>query len=171
MKSTILLFCFILLLFGEVFAEDQLEKDNFVMENDNCIIIGAFTKSLQANPNVVVFEYRCASKQFPESVFVSNKYIFKGRTGESTFEIRYIPDGVMTHFDMNENREVPADMKLFFERDSIVPLKISIGDPCKAERKVYLKMIALSGNRLEYQIILPECLKKYLATHKSGGDL
>jgi hypothetical protein len=168
MKIITLCLC-VTLFFCGVASSDEPEKTKFADDGGmNCTITGAVTKPLEVAPNNIIFEYRCHNRGFPE-IFIANQYIFKGRTGDNTFEIKYIPSGVMTqsrYMTSSEDLELPAEMKLFFERDSVLPLKITIGDPCKTERKVYLKLITLKGNGLEYQIILPECLKNQIEQNK-----
>jgi len=42
---------------------------------------------------------------------------------------------------------------------SFSPFKSITHTNCTSEDKVFLKMIKLQGNQLEYQTILPDCLK------------
>lgn len=70
--------------------------------------------------------------------FTNFEYTFLGRTGDKTFEIKaliYERGGVISN----------NTLKLFFEKDSIIPL----GEGYK------LKMLDLKGNTLIYQLIKP----------------
>jgi hypothetical protein len=52
-------------------------------------------------------------------------------------------------------------INLFFEENGLCPLSfVMLYSGCSKDEKVFLKMIKLQGNQLEYQIILPNCLKR-----------
>jgi hypothetical protein len=128
---------------------------------------GAFNKIGIVEPNGTIFKFHYAHKNFPLDVFYSKIYIFLGRTGEKTFELQYKPEGLITEqktLHLTGEREYPAKINLFFTENDLYPLKIYFPKPCSKEDKVYLKMLKLQGNEFQYQIILPECLKKLIKT-------
>lgn len=122
---------------------------------------GSFNKSGIAEPNGTIFKFHYADKKSPLDIFHSNIYIYMGRTGEKTFELQYRPEGIfMTPDNFASIREHPAKINLYFTENDLYPLKIKQAGLCTKDDKVYLKMLKLKGNQLEYQIVLPDCLKK-----------
>lgn len=150
-----------------VYADSLSNLEQFSFEDPELkgtyTLSGAFNKTGTAEPNGTLFKFHYADKKFPFDVFYSNIYVFLGRTGEKTFEVQYRPEGLFTKPDnFSSMREHPAKINLYFTDNELYPLKINYVKPCTKEDKVYLKMLSLKGNGFDYQIILPDCLKKYI---------
>jgi hypothetical protein len=93
-------------------------------------------------------------------VGILEDFIYSGRTGDKTFEIIYKGSDIRPRTPpiLEKRRE---KINLFFEENSVCPLSfIALYSGCPKTEKVFLKMIKLQGNQLEYQIILPNCLKR-----------
>jgi hypothetical protein len=118
------------------------------------ILFGCFSKSGIALPNDILFQYR-----YYDTTYLTGQnldFTYSGRTGDKTFGIIYKASDLQ---DLREeNRE---KMNLFFEESGLCPLSFPmVFSGCSTDEKVLLKMIKLQGNQLEYQIILPNCLKR-----------
>ena len=119
---------------------------------------GHFSEPAIASPNDYIFTYFFQNKSYPNerSFWNYNNYKFKGRTGDKTFEISYTyksPSGI-------DKTDI---LNCFFEENTTLPMKFDIiYSGCSSDDKVELKMLKLSGSSLEYQVILPECLKSYI---------
>lgn len=114
-------------------------------------------------PNTIIAEsqvtlkYRNPTGYTPtyEVEVLKASYTFLGRTGDKTFEVRFIDTG----YDVKNEK-----ISMFFEENELVPLdlKVELASSCTKTDKIYMKMFKLKGNQLEYQIILPDCLKNKL---------
>ncbi|MDA8084089.1 MAG: hypothetical protein M0024_10575 [Nitrospiraceae bacterium] len=79
-------------------------------------------------------------------------YFFYGRTGDKTFDVRRKATGSfgedsIYHYYFTPNETVDIDYAG------------GMGNGCAKDDDILLKFIELKGNRLTYQIILPNCLK------------
>ena len=134
-----------------------IEKLSLEISSNNKIDLqGYFSRSGIAEPGDTIFEYYEGN----EYVFQSNTYIFAGRVGDRNFELEYKPGGLGTNPTLR-----PTKLNVYYTKGGTFSLKIST-TKCGSEQeedleRVYLKMINLSGNKLEYQIILPECIKQF----------
>jgi hypothetical protein len=144
-----------MLIWNISFALD-LESIKFKAPKNNeyqIIVFGCFSKSGIALPNDVIFQYRYYHTT--HLIGGNEDFTYSGRTGDKTFEVIY----KSSDLDLREkNRE---KINLFFEENGSCPLSfLSLFSGCSTNEKVLLKMIKLQGNQLEYQIILPNCLKR-----------
>ncbi|MBI5043197.1 MAG: hypothetical protein HZC10_05080 [Nitrospirae bacterium] len=115
---------------------------------------GFFSKSGIANPNDTIFTFLGEHKEFSRDIYYFNQYKFIGRTGEKTFEIMAIEKG--PGLRLKETRE---KINMYFDDTAPYSLKfMSMNTKCDQKDRVLLKMIKLSGNQLEFQLILPDCL-------------
>jgi hypothetical protein len=119
---------------------------------------GYFSKSGIASPNESLFSYNCGHTKM--LVGIIEDFMFSGRTGDKTFEIIYTSSDLRPSTrPINERKR--EKINLFFEENSLCPLSfMSLYSGCSKDEKLFLKMIKLQGNQLEYQIILPNCLKR-----------
>jgi hypothetical protein len=114
-----------------------------------------------AVPNTLIveaqltFKYKNPAWYNPTSEIevIKAEYTFSGRTGDKIFEVRYIDTG---HF--NQNRKI----RRFFEENDRFPLNLSVYrfSDCKENDKIFMNMLKLKDNQLEYQLIFPKCLKR-----------
>lgn len=154
MKKIKIVIVLVSVLFGPSFSfGGELESIKFDSpeSKDRAIVLqGFFSKSGIASPTDTLFFYGCYS------IVTSweDKYVFTGRTGNKTFEItRFFP--IMLRKEETKTLKI----NLYFEENSLCPLEIfPIHSGCSKNDKVFLKMIKLQGNQLEYQIMLPDCL-------------
>ena len=149
-----------MLIWNISFALD-LESIKFKAPENNgyqIIVFGCFSKSCIALPNDIIFQYRYYHTT--HLIGGNEDFTYSGRTGDKTFEVIYkssdiIPDQFSTR---EKNRE---KINLFFEENGLCSLSFSsVFSGCSIDEKVLLKMVKLQGNQLEYQIILPNCLKR-----------
>ncbi len=119
---------------------------------------GYFSKAGIASPNDSLFSYNCNNTTV--LVGIIENFTYSGRTGDKTFEILYTSSDIRP--STPPIRETKREkINLFFEENSVCPLSfMSLYSGCSNDEKVVLKMIKLQGNQLEYQIILPNCLKR-----------
>jgi hypothetical protein len=116
------------------------------------IMFGCFSKSGIAVPNDILFQYRYFTTYLTGGI---KDFTYSGRTGDKTFEIIYKTS------DLNLREKEREKINLFFEENGSCPLPfVSLFSGCSVNEKILLKMIRLQGNQLEYQIILPNCLKR-----------
>lgn len=136
------------------FGNDR-EKITFdAPRNPECTIgiSGFFSKSGIAEPNDTIFSYLYENKRSPLAIYYLNQYNFLGRTGEKTFEIKYVTGGTVAP-------KTSEKINMYFEDNDLYPLKIiMLNTNCSKDDKIFLKMLKLQGNKLGYQIILPDCL-------------
>lgn len=119
---------------------------------------GYFSKSGYASPNDLLFLYRSNSTKMLVGIIEDFRY--SGRTGDKTFEIIYTSSDIRPSTQPIRERK-KEKINLFFEKNGLCPLSfVSLHSGCSKDEKVFLKMIKLQGNQLEYQIILPNCLKR-----------
>jgi|WetSurSiteA1Bulk_404760.scaffolds.fasta_scaffold80785_1 hypothetical protein len=113
-----------------------------------------------AVPNALIleaqltFKYKNPAWYNPtcEIEVIKAEYTFSGCTGDNIFEIRYIDTGL---YSQNEK------IRQFFEENDRVPLDLSVYSflNCTENDRIFMKMLKLKDNHLEYQIIFPKCLK------------
>ena len=119
------------------------------------ITLGGFlTKSGTVNPNETMFTYSDQNKKYPNDprCFSYVEYKFSGRTGEKTFEISRAEKIV-------QSRPTTEKISMYFDEANLYPLQITpIYVNCSKDEGVFLKMVTMQGNQLEYRIILPDCL-------------
>ena len=151
-----------MLIWNFSFALD-LESIKFKAPEDTgyeIIVFGCFSKSGIALPNDILFQYRYYHTTY--LIGGNEDFTYSGRTGDKTFEIIYKGSDLDLLEKGRENIEKRREkINLFFEENGSCPLSfLSMFSGCSTNEKVLLKMIKLQGNQLEYQIILPNCLKK-----------
>ena len=119
---------------------------------------GYFSKSGNASPNEIIFSYKSGHTEM--SIGFWEEFLYSGRTGDKTFEIIYSLFQIIP--SAKPIREIKREkLNLFFEESSLCPLSfINFLSGCSEDEKTFLKMIKLQGNQLEFQIILPNCLKR-----------
>jgi hypothetical protein len=158
MHKQIIVFIIVLsLLLVSVVYADDLETISFVSpsRSDWTITIkGNFSKpGLVSSGGTLFSVFEKAQGRFSYNSF---DYLFTGRTGEKTFEIQYKCKTSSTRYD-DKKINMYLDDNLYHL--SFFPFSGPIYSNCTKDDKVYLKKIQLQGNQLEYQIILPDCLK------------
>ena len=145
------------------FAE-KLETINFDDPKNSkweITLDGFFDKTGISNPNDRLFTYFENLKTAPLGLYHGFEYIYLGRTGEKTFEIQHII------IDFVKEIEKKEKISMYFVKGDLYPLKrYRMHSSCSNEDNIFLKMVNLKGNQLEYQIILPDCLKKGSANKK-----
>lgn len=128
-------------------------------ENDTTYtlyITGRFDQASKANLNDLIFS---GSGSVGEEALIGDfiEYRFLGRTGEKTFDLGYKSNG--------NGVAAESDSKLSVYFNKKEPLKIPLdfiaaySPGCKTTDFLLLKMINLKGNSLDFQLILPSCLK------------
>lgn len=145
----------------------------------NEYMTGNFKKAGEANPGDSLLWFYSKMDATTDTGthywFTDNKkYVFKGRTGDKTFEIEFTyeedKDSSMKKFEREagiKNKSKVQKLNMFFEKDSLYELKEinfltwTHGVRCPEDaKKVFLKMLELKGNQLIYQIIIPDCVTK-----------
>lgn len=179
MTKIILTIIVILLTFPVwTFSAETLDIITLLTNNDEEVVMkGSFANIGKANPGDALFFWMLDHHVKPTFIF-ARKYVFLGRTGDKTYEIQFISStkaAAIPPFSKEENKDEFTKMNMFFDKDSLFELKglffipKNYGKGCTADDKLYLKMLSLKGNELQYQIILPECLKFW--DHKDEGKL
>jgi len=146
--------CFILLLILLSFsfqAYGENKSTTYTTENSpDWVISHSYTDGpVKVNPGENIFSFRDKRKGTDLSHY--DQYQFIGRTGTDTFEMKH------NYGRMQMKNE--ETLKMFFEKDSTFPLEFWFGYTSCNNEKIELKMLNLQGNQLEYEIILPQCLK------------
>lgn len=124
-------------------------------DNDVITLSGMFNKSRAVSPGEMIFAYlRTLNDGQMESLF---QYNFDGRTGDKTFDLRQIE----WHFGKREEKKI----SVYFDPDAPLPVKamsvyLQVGAGCAAGEVPKIAMIKLTGNELETQVLLPDCLRK-----------
>lgn len=136
------------------------------------ILIGPFNKSGIASRDDLLFAFGVVENHPKENKlyeFNYQEFRFLSRTGEKTFEVKHYGKSQGPKYNVNEK------LLIYFATDDIYPLKFyeyswafSVPEylksnyfvKCSKSDEAYLKMIKLDGNRLEFQVILPECVRK-----------
>jgi len=135
---------------------------------------GSFENIGKANPGDQLFLWILDHSGKNYYYLFAKKYVFLGRTGDKTFEIEYTfskSSAAIPPFSKKENSNDVKKMNMFFEEGGFFELKDlffvpkDYGTRCTTDDKLFLKMISLKGNELQYQIILPDCLKS--GVHKN----
>jgi hypothetical protein len=142
------------------FANDLEELKFSSPENAEYKIFmrGYFNKAGIASPNNSLFSYNASHAKLV--VGIIEDFVYSGRTGDKTFEITYTSSDLRPSIPPIRERK-REKINLFFEENSLCPLSfLSLYSGCSKDEKLFLKMIKLQGNQLEYQIILPNCLKR-----------
>lgn len=118
---------------------------------------GYFTKPQAAAPGDEVFAYVYSTSNAAGTLYYLYEYDFAGRTGDKTFELRLIK---------REGSSPRSETKIsaYFDAETAMPLNAIViprlGANCSKSELPKLKMISLSGNQLEAQVLLPDCLKR-----------
>jgi len=163
MKKNVLLtsmvLCLVICNFS--FAND-LEKLEFTAPENheyNIFMEGYFSKSGIALPNDTLFLYKCVHIKMSYGIIQEFKY--SGMTEKKAFEIILTGSDLLPTVIQPIRERKKKRINLFFEENSLFPLSfVRLYSGCSNDEKVFLKMIKLQGNQLEYQIILPRCLKR-----------
>ncbi len=116
---------------------------------------GYFNKTGVVQPNGLIFLYNISNKKFPLDICNIVEYRFLGRTGDKTFEIEKISKAIASP----KKRE---NINMYFDESNpslLLFYEYLLDTGCTENDKIYLKMVNLKGNQLEYQIILPNCLR------------
>jgi hypothetical protein len=162
MKKNVLIISMIisLTISNYAFANDLEELEFASPENAEYRIAmrGYFSKSGNASPNEIIFSYKSGHREI--SIGFWAQFLYSGRTGDKTFEIIYSLFQILP--SAKPIRELKKEkLNLFFEENSLCPLSfMNVYSGCSRDEKTFLKMIKLQGNQLEFQIILPNCLKR-----------
>jgi hypothetical protein len=131
---------------------DNFEKKEFDSPTNSEYKIkfgGFFTNPGTINPNETIFTSILENKK--NQLFMYYQYKYSGRTGEKTFEI-----SLVENFTGKKEK-----ISMYFDETNLFPLEFIRGYVnCSKDDKVFLKMIKLQGNQLEFQIILPDCLSR-----------
>lgn len=128
---------------------------------------GAFVNPISVQPNKALFKitsiHQTLSKQLMSGeIGISDEYIFMGRTGENNFEIQHVYRSIFNRIDSKEEK-----MNIYFVKDDLLELRFAVPYTGCNELTVKLKMLALDGNNLKYQILLSDCLRKSFKIPKS----
>jgi hypothetical protein len=158
-RRTILALSTLFCLHGSVLAQASFERLAFDSAKDPTTAIsmeGWFAKSGVFSPQTQIFSISYFFKQSgPHSGWL-NVYKFSGRTGEKTFDL------LLTKY---EPRGPKSESKISVYFDQTVPLPLNlepimfVGTTCNRGEGPALQMISLTGNQLEAQVLLPDCLK------------
>ncbi|MFA4918971.1 MAG: hypothetical protein WC581_06955 [Thermodesulfovibrionales bacterium] len=82
---------------------------------------------------------------------VGDAWYYLGRTGEKTFNI-------FKSMDFGKKEIIYS---VYFTPNDTLRLKHVLGAKgCLSDDAIYLKMLNLNGNKLTFQILLPDCVKK-----------
>lgn len=103
----------------------------------------------------MTFQYKNPAWYNPpgEIEVIKAEYYFCGCTGEKIFMVKYADTG---HYNHNEK------IRRFFEENARFPLDLSVYrySHCTEDDKIFIKMLNLKDNQLEYEVIFPECLRR-----------
>jgi len=140
------------------FAEEQ-EMRSFRIHPDHeptITLKGYFHIAGAVSPGQNVFHYLFKGG----NLVASTKYSFVRSTGNKSFELQK-EEQIIYFMEENNCKYERTKINGFF--DSEKPMRLEVTDlglkHCQGDDKIYMKMIALEGNQLTYQILLPECLK------------
>lgn len=117
---------------------------------------GNFGASKSVSPGDHVFSYKTELISSRGQLLYLYQYNFVGRTGDKTFELLQISRE-------GSSPRVEKKFSVYFDPDAPLPLKIPLlplDTSCSASEAPKLKLVKLSGNELEVQVLLPECLKR-----------
>src|SRR5574341_707919 len=156
-KIVLIIIFFSLLIVNKIYA-DNLETISFIspQKSDWKITLrGYFSKPGLIAPNEIIFSVTGKSTRY--NFFENFTYHFIGRTGEKTFEMQYKFTSNISPIKEDEKINMYLDDNLYHL--SFSPFKLLTDTNCTEEDKVFLNINKLQGNQLEYQIILPDCLK------------
>lgn len=126
---------------------------------------GPFSSSKTVKPNEVVFKYYGKHKYNPKKINYFSQYTFLGKAGKDTIELEYREGGAVVDEEKHERIKVHFYKHRFYNR---FPLKTpSLYTTCKKKDVLLLEMIELKENvleqeKLEYRIILPDCLDEVI---------
>jgi len=155
-RNIIVIICSIMLLASTMaFAKDKFSFQVFYRGYEYKIkLSGAFTKPAEVDPGEAIIFYHAESIKHPLDLWSAGDYLFVGRTGENTYQIRQdfgsIKKTMNCYFDKNNPSEMELELPIIY-----------VPNPNKEHFK--LRVIDLKGNKLVYQIIVPEYLKPYLS--------
>lgn len=121
-------------------------------------MVGFFANSGAASPGDPVFSYERRSKQNPHELSWLIEYTFAGRTAENTFDLLKSE----TYSDVLGVERKKTRVSAYFDKNEPMPLDVrwypKIDANCGNDEKPQLKMVKLSGNTLQAQILFPACL-------------
>jgi hypothetical protein len=161
MKTMILFVGIIGSVLGSAVFSQAMDKLSFDGPKDPAYNItmvgkGLVMKPAAAYPNDTILIYWKKKGSFES--FMSYRFI--GRTSEKTFELE-TRTGVI-----GDKKEEPARMiKVYFDPMQELPLVFTpgrmtqVGTNCTDDDYIRLKMLKLQGNKLEYELVLPQCLR------------
>lgn len=133
---------------------EQIAFDSPEIAEYTINILGFFEKAGVAHPGDIIFEFLLKNKKFLD-LYNFTQYKFLGRTGEKTFEIEKSEK-------MYRKGVIIKKLNIYFDKQGGL-IELNIFSPvytgCTENDKIYLKMINLQGNELQYQTILPKCLE------------
>ena len=125
---------------------------------------GYFSHSQTISPGDLIFLYGDGIKSGNYQTFQYTKYTFAGRTGEKTFDLMKTEGRIG---NLQRNKQEERKISVYFDSGTPLPLGLNveysaytIDGGCAKDDLPKLKMIKLTGNELEVQVLLPECLKK-----------
>lgn len=142
---------FMLIVFGILAISEAAvfaDVEKIVIGSDE--MYGCFSKPCTVNPGETNLYYNAGF-----GGKVATVYYFYGRTGDKTFDVRRKSTGTFGEDHIYHYYFVPNDT---VDIQYVGGIGKDMG--CGPGDNVLLKFIELTGNRLTYQIILPNCLKK-----------
>lgn len=116
---------------------------------------GYFIKPGVAIPDSIIFTYSSNNKKFPLAIFMLTEFKFLGRTGENTFDLEKT-------FNIVGGKWETKKLSIYLDKNTPLILDMHthrLYTGCNKDDKIFLKMVNLKSNELEYQIVLPDCLK------------
>ena len=140
-----------LLLSTSAFAQKQEQE----IKTDEYELKGCFDTPCYAtigSPSLFEFSLRRQSGKTFRA-----RYTFLGRTGEKTFDVNLYRSEPTRSGSHDEVKHV------YFERNDTIAIshgKHFSPAKCSSNDAIHFKILDLQGNKLKYQIIVPECLKK-----------
>jgi len=146
----------------EALGKDQMVFDSPYDPSYEITLVGDFNAAAAVTPGHDIFAYKFESKKFRGKLYWLYQYDFAGRTGDKTFELRLVKrEGDAS--DPRNRKE--SKISVYFDPEVPLPLDAmlvpgGLGARCAKGEVPKLRMLKLAGNELQFQVLLPECLKR-----------
>jgi len=137
------------------------ENISFKTDDDSVVnMSGAMKKPETAYPGDSLLRYTIEQSLSPVSMFF--EFQFLGRTGEKTFDVDYNLKVITKTSEGALERGVVDRLSYYFVKGDLVPVQRGGFPGCSEDDIIYLKLLAFKGNEFKYQIILSDCIKRYI---------
>ena len=141
-------------------TEDRIDKNNknFYFnspekDGTKISIFANLNNNVTANPDDTIFAMYYEDSRL--GMYSVKSYKYKSRTGNDTFSLE-------ESNDIMDKKTNPINVYLDTNNAFQLPSSVVYSGCSPKESFVYLKTFKLEGNRLNYQLILSECLQKKL---------